>query len=166
MMSLNNIKLDFTLAAAWYVDVLIADGTAQQVLASPSEPMPLLGNFERKILILVRDQDHAFLGDDDLSLLTGILSACKMSLADVGILNVHTSPNLTADLIQSAIAPSAWWLFGIDSPSIGLPPMSDTAQTYSYQNNPLFWAPDLRQLANDPLAKRTLWGLLKKQYGN
>ncbi len=165
-MSLNNIKLDFTLAAAWYVDALIADETEQQALAAPPEPLPLLGNFERKILILVRDPDHAFLGDEDLSFLTGILSACKMSLADVGILNLHTLPNLTADRIQSAIAPSAWWLFGIDSPSIGLPAMSDTARTYSHQNNPLFWAPDLRQLANNPLAKRTLWGLLKKQYGS
>jgi len=167
-MSLDQIKLNASLTATWYEDLLVdAGGRSEQPkqvpLLAPAPPM--LGNYARKILILVQEPGHAFLHDEDLSFLTGVISACKMSLADVGIVNLTASPIDSFDVLMHGVKPSACWVFGIDGPSIGLPNMDDPNHSYRQQNIPIFWAPSLSQLATDPMSKRTLWGQLKKHYG-
>jgi DNA polymerase III psi subunit len=117
------------------------------------------------VLILVNEPEHAYLSDEGMKLLTGILAACGMSMADVGILNLTTELNLSTPTLQDLFNPSAWWIFGIDAERLQLGIMSNSEQTNSYKNVPVFWSPALKTLEGDPAAKRTLWGQLKKHYG-
>lgn len=165
-MNLDKIQLSTSLAAAWYEENLVDPGSQIPGSIAPSFSVPMLGNFERKIMILVQEADHAFLPDEDLNLLTGILTACKMSLADVGIVNLAVAQLESMEPLRSRFAPAAWWLFGIDTPAFGLPLMNDPGRSYTHQNDPFFWAPSLQQLTIDPTAKRALWSQLKTQYSS
>lgn len=163
-MNLDKIQLSASLTEAWYEENLVETGNQTPRPITPSLSAPMLGNFERKILILVQEAEHAFLPDEDLNLLTGILTACKMSLADVGIVNLAVTQLESIEPLRHNFAPAAWWLFGIDTPAYGLPLMNDPGRSYSHQNDPIFWAPSLQQLTIDPTAKRALWSQLKTHY--
>ena len=165
-MSLHQIVLNTGLTAALYDDLLVDGGGRPKLTKAPTfSPPPMLGDYGRKILILVQEPDHAFIRDEDLSFLTGVISACKLSLADVGIVNLTSSPIESFEHFRTFLNPSACWIFGIHTPSIGLPSLDDPNHSYSFQNVPIFWAPSLAQLTTDPQAKRALWTQLKKHYG-
>lgn len=165
-MSLDQIHLNPRQTADLYEGLLV-DGAGP---STPTDyplaaPPPMLGHYGRKILILVQEPDHAFLGDEDLQFLTGVITACKMSLADVGIVNLSSAPIGSFEQMCQSIEPSACWIFGIHTPAMGLPPMNDPNHSYTHRSLPIFWAPSLQQLATDPQAKRALWTQLKKHYG-
>jgi hypothetical protein len=163
-MSINEITLDPAQLPDWYGNQLVS--TTRVLAPAVQKPKPtLLGSFEKRILILVDAPDHAFIPDNDLNLLTGILSACKLSMADIGILNLQTDPEWSAGFLAEALEPLAWWLFGTDSLILGTGNTGQAGLISSLQGSPVFAAPSLDLLAERPEAKRSLWGALKKQYG-
>src|SRR5215216_6730043 len=85
-MSLNNIVLTDGQIAHLYPGVLIEPKTTATI---PKKSPSYLGNNERKILLLVNYPVDLFLPDKELSFLTSVLSACKLSLADVAIVNIN-----------------------------------------------------------------------------
>ena len=163
-MSINEITLDPAQLPDWYGSQLVS--TTRVSVPTVQKPKPtLLGNFEKRILILVDAPGHAFIPDNDLNLLTGILSACKLSMADIGILNLQTDPEWSAGFLAETLEPSAWWLFGTHSLILGLENIGQAGLISTLQGSPVFAAPSLDLLAERPEAKRSLWGALKKQYG-
>lgn len=163
-MSLNEIKLSNGLLGELYGLLLVAP----EVMPETHDPLPppaLLGNYQKKTLIVVNERAHAYLSDEDMKLLTGILTACNLSMDEIGILNLGNTRIQLAAQIHQQLQPVAWWLFGLDSATLGMDGMSDPGQTYAYRQAPVFWSPALSVLAEDPVAKRALWGQLKKHYG-
>ena len=95
-MSLNNIQLPGFLIEEWYSDKLIVSPAATSTLPakgtrSPA-PFKSLGNNRRHITILVHAPGSPFLPDNQLAFLTKILEACRMTLADVAIVNNAAHP--------------------------------------------------------------------------
>jgi len=153
-MSLNDITIRPGQLADWYGTQLVADKTELKP-AQETEKPKFLGDFGRKILILVTEPKHAYVSDEDLKFLTGILTACKLSMADVGVFNLHGHNSGTVPQLIETCSPSSCWLFGVEARALG--PASP--------DRPLFTAPALAQLSGDPEAKRQLWGQLKNHYG-
>lgn len=154
-MSLNDITIGIGQLADWYGTQLVAEKKEIKPARAIKKPK-FLGDFGRKILILVTVPQHAYVSDEDLKFLTGILTACKLSMADVGVINLHGHiPGSIPQLIE-ACSPSSCWLFGVEARELG-PARSD---------QPLFTAPALAQLSGDAEAKRHLWGQLKNHYGS
>lgn len=163
-MSINQIRLQTSQLAELYGQQLV-ETEGQQTNPSLSTELVLLGDFQKRVLILVNEPTYAYLSDEGLKLLTGILAACQMSMADVGILNLYGNKHVTADVIHQEFTPTAWWIFGLDRKALGMPSPIETNQTISFQQAPVFCAPSLDELTNDPTAKRTLWNQLKNHYG-
>lgn len=160
-MSLNEIKLELVQLTDWYGSQLVvtaatkpAQTTETQVWVKP----PLLGDFKKRTLIIVSEPGHTYLSDQDLNFLTGILGACKLSLGDVGILNIYGLNNQPESWIQEAYDPATCWRFGINSSKIGFTDAGKGAQK-------VFSAPALSVLSTNPEAKRLLWAALKDYYG-
>src|SRR5690348_8611269 len=118
-MSLNNIQLQPYLLADLYPDVLIETNATGTTVNSPeSKPLKYLGKNEKKILIIVANTEVPFLPDTELSLLTNILSACRLSLADIAIINSY---NIEQTELQNSIQQleaKSIILFGTDPLSI------------------------------------------------
>src|SRR5262245_60602869 len=98
-MSLNDLRLSSSLVVMLYPNSLLEadhENTTpvsikpveqQKGSVARSEAAKWLGNNQKNILIVVRYADVVHLPDDELNFLTGMLTACKLSLDDVAIIN-------------------------------------------------------------------------------
>ena len=99
-MSLNELRLSSSLVAMLYPNSLLDMGNddatqvpnkpvGEQKIDEETKALKWLGNNQKNILIVVRYNDIVHLPDDELKFLTGILTACKLSLDDVAIINTN-----------------------------------------------------------------------------
>ncbi|MEQ1678153.1 MAG: hypothetical protein ABL876_15715, partial [Chitinophagaceae bacterium] len=107
-MDINHIDLNPALVANLYAESLIDTNaiiTEKPVAAPPAESGPSrtdkpetawksLGHNQKNILLIVNNPDVVYLTDNELTFLTGILGACKLTLADVAIVNQNNHPEM------------------------------------------------------------------------
>jgi hypothetical protein len=55
-------------------------------------PIKFLGDHLKKIIVIVHDEEAVYLNDTDLGLLSSILNACKLTLADIALINTAKQP--------------------------------------------------------------------------
>jgi hypothetical protein len=60
--------------------------------STPTPPLKYLGDHLKKIILLVNDPTAVHLNETDLGLLSSILNACKLTLADIALVNTATQP--------------------------------------------------------------------------
>lgn len=120
-----------------------------------------LGDNQKKILIIVNSDEGQVVPEKDLQFLTGILGACKLTIADVVIVNIHDQPTdykTLANHFESRIV----FLFNVDPVSFGLPINFPHYQIQAFAGNSFIYAPSLKALENDKLEKSKLWVSLKR----
>jgi hypothetical protein len=84
------------------------------------KPLAYLGNNKKNISIIVNDATAIHLDDALLQILSAILNACKLNLADVAIINKHNQ-QVNDAILRKELSPSIVLLFGVETASIGLP---------------------------------------------
>ena len=78
------------------------DKKAQTEDNSPIKPIQFLGAHQKKILILVQDTNALHLNEGDFDLLIAILNACKLTMADIALINLaNTNYSLHQILTQA-----------------------------------------------------------------
>ena len=164
-MDLNHIELPAsTLAELYRSSLVIPTGKESQGLTQET-PVPAkpkwLGNNKKNILILVSHANAIHLPDSDLDLLTSILTACKLSLEDVAILNLHPHPAFDYKQAQPLTKPAQILLFGVEPSSIGLPLSFPHFQIQPFQQTSYLYSPALSQIGMDRSLKTSLWQSLK-----
>jgi hypothetical protein len=160
-MSLNNIQLQPQLLADLYPNSLLQSGTT----SVPDSPVvKYLGNNKKNILIIVDQPSVPFLKDEELSFLTNILSACKLGLGDIAIINSNGIP---VERLENAIEADAKTviLFGIDPLSIGLPINFPFFQLQQFNKRMYLYSPSLTEVEKDKTVKMKLWNALKNLFG-
>jgi hypothetical protein len=60
--------------------------------ATPPAPLKYLGDHLKQIMVLVNDPNAVHLNESDLGLLSSILNACKLTLADIALINTAQQP--------------------------------------------------------------------------
>lgn len=161
-MSLNQIQLTNQQLADFYPDVLIESKTTK--VQPAAGPVKYLGKNARKIVLLVDNAVAPFLPDNELNFLTNILSACKMSLADVAIVNIHA---LQKDEVLTSIQfldPKNVLLFGIAPLNIDLPINFPLFQLQPFNGCIYLYSPSLQELESDKTLKSKLWNSLKNLF--
>ena len=162
-MDLNHIELPASTVAELYRSSLIiptdkiVDIPAQTESADPK----WLGNNKKNVLILVKHEDAIHLPDTDLALLTTILTACKLSLGDVAILNLYSLNSFDYKKAQQLFKPFQVLLCGIEPSSIGLPLSFPHFQIQNFQQTSYLFSPTLSITGNDRALKTSLWQSLK-----
>ena len=153
-MDLNQIQLSPRQIAELYATVLV--DTPAMVVPDTVDASFLGGNAQR-ILIIVKDEHHAYLPERELQFLKSILSACKLTLADVAIVNwLRHAPKPLADLL-TALAPSSVLLFAITPQEIGLPVHFPHYQLQALNGQTYLSAPALTEVEHDKAQKKRLW---------
>lgn len=172
-----NEQLPAFVLAALFADDLVYTG---EKLHSPedktfaggpgkNEPLPpskkYLGNYERKIIVLVNDDKHTYLSDGELEFLSGILNACKLNLAHIALINFNNNP---LDFIQlkETMQPQCLLAFGINALEMQLPFDMPDYQVQQYNNCSIVTAPALSVMNNKTPEAKTektkLWKSLQK----
>jgi hypothetical protein len=126
-----------------------------------------LGNYEKEIVVLVTDENNAYLSDGNLEFLTGILSACKLNLADIALINFNKT-SIDFNQLKKDMKPVYLLLFGVNALQIQLPFAMPAYQVQQYDNCKIVSAPALQQLNQTTpeikAEKNKLWKSLQKMF--
>jgi hypothetical protein len=171
-MDINHIQLPATVIADLYTSSLIEIG---EINARPVPAVAMaenematqswrsLGENKKNILVIVTYPDAVHIPDKELQLLTNMLMACKLSLADVAIVNIHKRTASYKELLteyKSRIT----LLFDTEPAGFGLPMSFPFFQIQPFANCSFLYAPSLKELEEDKVLKSKLWVCLKRLF--
>lgn len=175
-MELNDLHLSPVAIAELYGKTLVdLPGNSQTVTLRepektaanrPAETPALksLGNNQQQILLLVKQPDAVFLTDLEMNFLTGVLTACKLSMADVALVNWHHFPDTGYKELITQFRSRIVFLFDIAPDSIGLPLRFPQYQLQAFAGNTFLYVPSLSDLEKDKVEKSKLWVCLKRLF--
>ena len=174
-MPLNDIQLSPHLVAELYKNSLIEEGDRNKAIIS-EEPkssnkiagdeelqLKYLGEFRKNILLVVNYPNAVYLPDEQLNFLTTILDACKLSLADIAIMN-HTLASGYKEVFDQ-LKCGIVILFGITPAEFSLPIHFPEFQVQPFNHCTFLYAPELEKLETDKLLKSKFWVCLRKIFG-
>ena len=179
-MSLNDIHLPLKVIADLYKTVLIEDkgfAVKKKEVEKPgpeeiketkqteqSPALTFLGNNKKQVVIIVNYQDSLYIPDDKLAFLTTILTACKLNLADIALLNfANAGKVLYKDFFETVPAKSVI-LFGVQPDMLSVPMNFPFFQVQHFDNVNYLSSPPLEEIEKDKTLKGNLWTSLKKTF--
>ncbi len=164
-MSLDNIQFPALVIQNLYGKSLFDLKTGKPDLAlSETDRVSFLGNNQKRIVIIIKSPETIYLPDDDLNFLLGILSACKLSMADVALINLSKNSSLSYKDVTEQFIAEKIFLFGVDPEALGLPLQFPFYQVQQYNNQVYLSSASLTELQNDKAEKTKLWNCLKKVF--
>ena len=164
-MSLNNIEFTASALAGLYHHSLIENNdnaTIVDIITPAANNARYLGENKKNILVVVDYPDVMFMPDEELSFLTNMLTACKLGLADVTIVNRNTDIEKNYKELVAAFKSRIVFLFGIEPASFGLPVSFPHFQIQPFANATFLFTPSLEQCNKDALLKSKLWVCLRR----
>jgi hypothetical protein len=170
-MELNNIKLPASLIVELYRNSLVdstdqaakfqPDFAAQEKLI-PDKPWNFLGENLRNVLILVDINNTPHLPEVELNFLTAMLTACKLSVEDVAIVNVHSFPNVSYKELLGYFKTNRVFLFGVEPASLEMPLNFPHFQVQEFSGASFLYVPVIKELEADKVLKSKLWVCLRR----
>lgn len=179
IMSLDDIKLSPFLVKKLYEKILVVSSFAIEPNTENIKPITTqekesyipkknlvdlnyLGKNGKHILILVNEKHHKFLGDDELSFLMNILSACNITMADAALVNAHADENVNSENLINIFEPNIILFIGTEPQILGFPVQIPLYQVQAYNKQQYLCVPSLQTLSSDKEEKKRLWLALKK----
>jgi hypothetical protein len=172
-MSLNDLHLSTSLITTLYPSSLISPDdedsvpvakkpvAEQKTKANTTESWKSLGNNQKNVLIVVDYPDIVHLPDDELNFLTGMLTACRLSLDDVAIINTNNYKLVNYKDILTQFKSKIIFLFGVTPGDFGLPVNFPFFQVQTVSNCIFLYTPALEHRHTDILLKSRLWVSLR-----
>ena len=159
-MSLDNIQLPPIVLQNLYRNALIDLKTGNAASAT----LTYLGNNQKRVAIIVDEHEAIYLPDEELNFLLGILTACKLSMADIALLNYHKNPAITYKDIAEQLHAEKIFLFGTTPAILELPLQFPHYQVQQYNDQVYLSSPNLKKLRDDKAEKTKLWNCLKQVF--
>ncbi len=171
-MSFTEAKLPNFLISDIYKNALINSvNTTRKITTTPKEQirnsLEFLGENKKNIVIIVEDKEAVFIADDKLQLLTNLLQACNLSLADVAIINI-ANKNLNYTILKNSIPFEFLLMMGINIKLFDLPIVFSKNKVQQFNNAHLLITENLKDLldttAEVKTEKKALWNALKMMF--
>jgi hypothetical protein len=164
-MSLDNFQLPLLIIPELYKDSLVLLDDSQKKADSVQQTaVPFLGKFRQKILVLVAIENHRNLPEASLQFLTGVLNACKLTLTDIAVVNIHHQEVKSFEHIASFLNPEKIIIFGIPLPILEMPLEFPQYQVQKYAGLQFLAAPQLTELESNVEEKKKFWNALKLMF--
>jgi len=162
-MSLDNIQLPPIVLHDLFKNSLVDLNTGTTKAGIEKTPgIAFLGNNQKQVVIIVSNATTIYLPDEELNFLMGILNACKLTMADVALINIAKAGAVTYTEIQQELKAATLLLFGIDPLQLQLPLQFPHYQIQKFNNQVYLSAPELSAIAADKTEKTKLWNCLKE----
>ena len=169
-MSLNKLSLPNAIIVDLFRHSMVRAGLGEEqaeVDSGTPHPYRYLGGNLKKTNLILSSPDSFSIPEKHLSFLVKILEACKMTLADVAILN-HASHRIDIDELKEQLEPRTIILFGLEPKQINLPFNSPAFKIQEYDGCHYLYAPSMEELNQDTeegkLLKSKLWVCLRKMF--
>lgn len=168
-MNLDQIQLPASVVAQLYRRSLVDDASSAEISlkkpATPPDPWKYLGENKKNILIVVDYPGIPFIPDEELSFLTGMLTACQLNLGDVAIVNRHNTGDSDYRSFAAQFSSRIVFLFGVEPSSFGIPMSFPHFQVQSFNKTTFLYVPPLEERNKDQLYKSKLWVSLRRIFG-
>ncbi|MGN6801183.1 MAG: hypothetical protein ACTHJN_04715 [Ginsengibacter sp.] len=163
-MSLDNIQLSTQTCEILFSHNLIGD-QASKPKAQTQEKIKIecLGENKNQVVFIVNDPSSKFLADEEMEMLTKLVSACKMTVKDIALVN-FTQNTFNYQEVNEQFKPEKVLLFGVANGQIGLPFEMPYFQIQNYSGQFYLSAPSLKELLNDKKLKAELWTALQNLF--
>ncbi|RYF95372.1 MAG: hypothetical protein EOO02_23200 [Chitinophagaceae bacterium] len=130
-------------------------------------PYRFLGKNQRNVSVIARYTHDPYIPEQDLEFLTKLLSACKLNLGDVAIINDSVQP-VKFQKLNEELAPKFVLMFGLEPSELGLPLNFPQLKPQAFSNCNFLIIPPIGELLPDTPAvketKKKLWESLKKMF--
>jgi hypothetical protein len=164
-MGLDNIQLPGIIVQDLYTNSLVDLNTGQVIPEiNPVSTLSFLGNNRKKICIIVNNSEAIYLPDDELNFLLDILTACKLSMDDIALLNLSKNAFTKYKDIALQLGAEKILLFGVEPANLELPLQFPNYQVQHFNNQVYLSSPPLRSLQSNKAEKIQLWTCLKKVF--
>lgn len=162
-MSLDTIKLTPFLIQELFKNCLVEFDAKELIENDPLfSSFYTLGNNQRRVVIVVENNETLYLPDNQLNFLLGILAACKLTMEDVAIVNIAKNKGVTYKSIELELKAERIILFGVKPTQINLPLEFPIYQIQQYNNQTYLSASMLNNIEEDKAEKAKLWNCLKQ----
>jgi hypothetical protein len=165
-MSLDNIQLPPIVVQDLFKNSLVDLNIGKQSISNNDNNITIayLGSNEKAIGVLVHNDDNLYLPDDELQFLMGILTACKLSMSDVAVINIMRNEAITYKVLQSQLKSKTILLFDVSPQQLQLPLQFPHYQIQKYDGGQYLAAPSLSLIQKDKAEKTKLWNCLKQLF--
>ncbi|MBP6431143.1 MAG: hypothetical protein KA319_05200 [Ferruginibacter sp.] len=160
-MSLDNIQLPVEVVTNLFKNSLVELDSQQPSAVNKTEAsFNFLGNHEKKVVILVNEPDAIYLKEEELNLLLNILAACKLTMADIAVVNIAKN-TITYKQLNDSLQSQIVLLIGTTPAEIDLPLDFPMYKIQVYNNQQYVCSVSLQHLLTDKVEKGKLWLTLK-----
>jgi hypothetical protein len=165
-MSLDNIQLPpivlHDLFKHSLVDLNAGTTKDDTINTTNTGNISFLGTNQKHIAIIVDTEKTIYLPDEELNFLLGILSACKLSMADVALVNIAKNNTLIYTDIAQQLNAEKILLFAVTPAQLQLPLQFPHYQIQKFNTQVYLSAPSLQLIEADKAEKTKLWNCLKQ----
>lgn len=163
-MSLDNIQLSQETCKNLFSRNLIElDNTPIDKEVQKLTPISSLGENQQQILFIVNEPEQRFLSDDEMTLLSNLIVACKLSMADIALVNFYHN-HFDYHGFAKQFHPKKILLFGVTTEELSLPFAIPFFQIQPFQDQLYLTAPSLKTFLNNNDLKKELWTSLQKLF--
>ncbi len=157
-MSLNTIKLTPKLTADLYFNTLIEFSSNR----APDYELKYLGNNNSNVLLFVNNKEVPFVNDVEKTFLINILTACKLSVQDVCLVNLNLISSEKYQQVLKEIKSKIIIMFDVEPIYFGLPVNLPPFQVQKSDDKTYLHAPSLGKIEKEKELKQKLWSSLKQ----
>jgi hypothetical protein len=124
-----------------------------------------LGGNEKNALFLVKDSENKFLGDEEMNLLSNLITACKLTMAEIALVN-NANATINYQQLSDQFQAKKILMFGVGTSELNLPFSIPDFQIQPFQEQLYLTAPPLKQFLTNKDLKKELWICLQKLFLN
>jgi hypothetical protein len=163
-MSLDNIQISKKERQLLFSRNLV-EITKDSVVKKTSKEIIIesLGENQQQVLFLVKDSQNKFLPDDEMNLLSNLILACKLSMADIALVNTFDTTYNYSEL-NHLFQPKRILMFGINTSELELPFTIPFFQIQKFHEQLYMTSPPLKDYINNINLKKDLWICLQKLF--
>lgn len=161
-MGLNDIDLSPTVLCDYYRHSIVGEPKKAEK-SIEEDKINSLGHNEQHVLVLIHNEQGAFLQESHLDLLIKILGACHLGLKDIALVNCCAG-KLNYDSLTETFKPVKIILFGVNLGSLSFPLSFPEYQVQKYHSQTLLLVPSLEEMDKDVAVKKAVWESLKKMF--
>lgn len=161
-MSLDDLQLPPFLIGELYrnnlVDLKIPDNIVT------ANDISYLGGNRKKSVFLAREKNAKYLEDSQLQFFTQLITACKLQMEDIALINIEGMDSITYKKLNSLLDSQTVVGFGLKTRDLDLPFDIPKYQVQKFENTLYMMSSSIVSLLDNPAEKKLLWTALKKMF--
>ena len=164
-MNIDNIQLTSSTCQSLFSNKLVETKLSGKIRNEPKDSeIDFLGENRKKVVFMVNNDKEKYISNEEMEVLINLLTACKLSMADIALVNFHPSHDTNYEMLNERFQAKYILLFGITCAELGLPFNIPHFQVQKFQEQTYLFNPPFSDLLTNKNSKIELWNCLKRMF--